>query len=63
MILEALVIVQAQLGEELSTQSALNTLQTDGTTKYGKHYTTYDVCNSKGFSYTLGCFLDQPRTC
>ena len=54
MILEALVIVQAQLGEELSTQSALNTLQTDGTTKYGKHYTTYDVCNSKGFSYTLG---------
>jgi len=49
-ILEALTIVHTQLGEELS----INTLQTDGTTKYGKHYTTYDVCKNRDFSYTLG---------
>ena len=29
------------------------TLQTDGCTKFGKHYATYDI-NSAGFSYTLG---------
>lgn len=54
MILEALVIVQAQLGDELSTEAAQNTLQTDGTTKYGKHYIAYDVRCSEGVSYTLG---------
>ena len=47
-ILEALIVVQAQLGEELSQTSGLNTLQTDGTTKFGKHYATYDV-SSTGF--------------
>ena len=54
MILEALIIVQAQLGEELSSAESALTLQTDGTTKYGKHYTTYDVCSDVGVSYTLG---------
>ena len=34
MILEALIVVQAQLGEELSETSGFNTLQTDGTTKF-----------------------------
>lgn len=53
MILEALIVVQAQLGEELSQTSGFNTLQTDGTTKYGNHYATYDI-SSAGFSYTLG---------
>jgi len=53
MILEALIVVQAQLGEELSQTSGFNTLQTDGTTKFGKHYATYDVSRA-GFSYTLG---------
>jgi len=33
MILEAPVIVQAQLGEELSSAESALTLQTDGTTK------------------------------
>ena len=51
--LEALIAVQAQLGEELSQTSGFNTLQTDGTTKFGKHYATYYV-SSAGFSYTLG---------
>ena len=53
MILEALIVVQAQLGEELSQTSGFNTLQTDGTTKFGKHYAMYDI-SSAGFSYTLG---------
>ena len=53
MILKALIVVQAQLGEELSQTSGFNTLQTDGTTKFGKHYATYDV-SSAGLSYTLG---------
>ena len=48
MILEALTVVQAQLGE-LSQTSEFTTLQTDGTTKFGKHYATYDI-NSTGFS-------------
>ena len=49
MILEALIVVQAQLREELSHTSGFTTLQTDGTTKFVKHYATYDV-NSAGFS-------------
>ena len=49
MILEALTVVQAQLGEELSQTSEFTTLQTHGTTKFGKHYATYDI-NSTGFS-------------
>ena len=55
MILESLTIVQAQLGEKLSQTVGYNTLQTDGTTKFGEHYATYDVRTSETeISYTLG---------
>ena len=43
MILESLTVVQAQLGDQLSQAGRFNTLQTDGTTKFGEHYGTYDV--------------------
>ncbi len=58
MILESLTILQAQLGEKLTESSAIHTtLQTDGTTKFGKKYGTYDVClpsDSGQVTYTLG---------
>lgn len=55
MILESLTIVQAQLGEKLSQTVRYNTLQTDGTAKFGEHYATYDVRTSETeISYTLG---------
>lgn len=37
MIVEALTIAQAQLGEKLLEADGYSTLQTDGTTKYGVH--------------------------
>ena len=37
----------------MSQTSEFTTLQTDGSTKFGKHYATYDI-NSAGFSYSLG---------
>ena len=43
MIIESLTIVQAQMGEKLSETGSFSTLQTDGTTKIGEHYGTYDV--------------------
>ena len=44
MIPESLTIVQAQLslGDNLS-ECGFSTLQTDGTTKFGEYYATYDV--------------------
>lgn len=42
MILESLTIAQAQLGDCLS-ECGFSTMQTDGTTKFGEHYATYDV--------------------
>ena len=56
MILESLTIAQAQLGERLGGKDLeFNTLQTDGTTKYGEHYSTYDVNTaSDETTYTLG---------
>ena len=55
MILESLTVAQAQLGEKLSQSLEYHTLQTDGTTKYGEHFATYDVKTSKDEdSYTLG---------
>jgi hypothetical protein len=49
-----LIIAQAQLGEELTEATADNhTLQTDGTTKYGTHFSTYDISTLHG-DYTLG---------
>ena len=52
MILESLTVVQAQLGEKLS-ETAASTLQTDGTTKFGEHYATYDIGVPEA-TYTLG---------
>lgn len=55
MILESLMIAQAQLGEKLSETDGCCTLQTDGTTKFGEHFATYDVKNPEdGFTYHLG---------
>ena len=58
MILESLTVAQAQLGDQLSQAGRFNTLQTDGTTKFGEHYGTYDVsvagpCSTRQ-TYTLG---------
>ena len=37
----------------MSQTSEFTTLQTDGPTKFGKHYATYDI-NNAVFSYSLG---------
>ena len=43
-MLESLTLAQAQLREELSSEEKdYFTIQTDGTTKYGQHFDTYDV--------------------
>ena len=54
-ILESLSVLQARLGEKLTEADSYGTLQTDGTTKFGEHYVTYDVKvpDSKN-AYTLG---------
>lgn len=55
MILESLAVAQAQLGDCLSETSGYCTLQTDGTTKFGEHYATYDVSvPNESTSYSLG---------
>ena len=54
MLIESLTVAQAQLGEELAGSSGCNTLQTDGTTKFNDHYSTYDVRTSDKNTYTLG---------
>ena len=57
MIIESLVVVQAQLGHELSHTETFSTLQTDGTTKFGIHYGAFDVrvCEAdERTTYTLG---------
>ena len=54
MMLESLAVVQAQLGDCLSDYC---TLQTDGTTKFGEHYVTYDISASDESvctTYSLG---------
>ena len=49
-----MTLAQAQLGEELTSDDTGNfTIQTDGTTKYGQHYGTYDIATF-GESYVLG---------
>ena len=54
MMLESLTLAQAQLGEELSSEEKdYFTIQTDGTTKYGQHFDTYDV-STNDHTYTLG---------
>ena len=54
MILESLVLAQAQLGEELLQTPGSTTLQTDGTTKFGEHFSTFDVKTEEAVTYTLG---------
>jgi len=54
MILESLVLAQAQPGEELLQTPGSTTLQTDGTTKFGKHFSTFDVRIEEAVTYTLG---------
>lgn len=54
MILESLTVAQAQLGDELSHISGSTTLQTDGTTKFGEHFSTYDIRTEAAITYTLG---------
>ena len=54
MMVECLTIAHAQLGEQLSIDDDnFHTLQTDGTTKYGQHFTTYDVVTAND-TYSLG---------
>ena len=53
MMLESITVVQAQLCDCVSEASGFTTLQTDGTTKFGDHYATYDV-QTDSFSFTLG---------
>ena len=55
MLLESLTIAQAQFGEMLSQSLDYNTLQTDGTTKFGDHFEKYDVKTAEDKpAYTLG---------
>ena len=57
MMLECLTLTEAQLGEKLSHSNHNNyTLQTDGTTKYGQHYATFDLATIDT-AYTLGLRL------
>ena len=54
MMVECLTVAQAQLGEELSRENEnYFTLQTDGTTKFGEHFGTYDV-TTNDVTYHLG---------
>ena len=54
MMVECLTLAHAQLGEELSNEERnYYTLQTDGTTKYGEHFVTYNVATVDG-TYSLG---------
>ena len=54
MMIECLSLAQAQLSEELSQQGGdFYTLQTDGTTKHGQHFGTYDIATVDA-TYCLG---------
>ena len=54
MMIECLTLAHAQLGEELSSEGRDNfTIQTDGTTKFGQHFGTYDVA-TVDTTYVLG---------
>ena len=54
MMIECLTLAQAQLGEELSSEEGTGyTIQTDGTTKFSQHFSTYDICTADS-TYRLG---------
>lgn len=47
-------MAEMQLGEKLTEEGSDNLmLQTDGTTKFGQHYSTFDIA-TEGGTYTLG---------
>ena len=52
MLAESLVVAQAQLAEKLVT-SHHNTIHSDGTTKFGKHYGAVEISTEDG-TYTVG---------
>ena len=52
-MIESPAVVQAQLGDILSQANGFVTIQTDGTNKFGEHFTTYDM-KTESSSYTLG---------
>lgn len=53
-MMEGLSLAEIQLGEKLSEDNKDNfTIQTDGTTKYGQHFATFDVATGDA-TYTLG---------
>ena len=54
MTLESLTVVQAQLADELSHISGFTMLQTDGTTKFGEHFSTFDIRTEEAITYILG---------
>ena len=54
MMVECLTLAHAQLGEELSHDDKSNyTIQSDGTTKFGEHYGTFDIATDET-TYILG---------
>ncbi|XP_065887842.1 uncharacterized protein [Dysidea avara] len=54
MMVESLTIAQAQLADQLTKEECdYLTLQTDGTTKYGQHFSTYDIATDSAV-YHLG---------
>ena len=53
-MVECLTLAHAQLGEELSCDDKNNyTIQSDGTTKFGEHYGTFDIATDNN-TYILG---------
>ena len=57
MMLEGLSISEVQLGKTLSKEGLQNfTIQTDGTTKYGDHFATFDIATGEE-THTLGICL------
>ena len=54
MILESLTVAQAQLVDELTHESGSTMLQTDETTKFGEHFSTFDIRTEETITYSLG---------
>ena len=49
-----MTLAEAQVGEKISQSDQENyTIQTDGTTKYGQHFATFDIA-TLDTTYTLG---------
>ena len=54
MTLESLTVAQAQLVDKLAHTSGSTMLQTDGTTTFGEHFSTFDIRTEEAITYTLG---------